>query len=145
MNYIPQGAMHRMRAGFADGAPVRNRSFEQQFTRSGNPNMPIFNNARQQMPNNSFRQIDVAQGYGSRPERQNAIGTPNVGYLPQLMGSQRLSKPAQSFHRPPMGRLQGGSMPRQAVMPVMATPQPAAQQGVWSNWFGRYLPIRERG
>lgn len=134
MNYIPQGAMHRMRAGFADGAPVRNRSFEQQRTRSGNPNMPIFNNARQQMP------PAVGGGMAVQPPRQGVMGTPSVGYLPQLMGSQSMSKPAMSFHRPaaPMR----GRMP-DAPVPIINMNQNVGSR--YSDYFGRQLPIRLRG
>lgn len=187
MNYIPQGAMHRMRAGYADGAPVRNRSFEQQRTRSGNPNMPIFNSSSRQLlgaaghmqprggmgylgsnivdqnavnadpqayqeylrqaalqqPNSAFGQIGMAQGYGRPQAPQSPFGSPFSGSLPQLMGGMAPTKPAQSFHRPPVNAPVGGALPGRGVMPQMAAPEEQGSRYV--SYFGRNLPIRMRG
>lgn len=139
MNYIPQGAMHRMRAGYADGAPVRNRSFEQQRTRSGNPNMPIFNS--------SSRQLLGAAGHmqprGGMGYLGGSAAPPSVGYMPQLMGAMAPTKPAASFHRPPVNAPVGGELPVRGVMPQMVPPQDLGSRYV--SYFGRNLPIRMRG
>ena len=42
----PQSMMYNMRGRGTDGSMIRNRSREQQFSGSGNPNMPIFNTGR---------------------------------------------------------------------------------------------------
>jgi hypothetical protein len=151
MNYkqpVPQGMLHSARGMYADGMGTRNRSMEQFNTRSGNPNMPMFNTARNAMDAYSRQRAPAPSGgyLGRPPVGGGYLSKPPTGGTPFGSASwtggppmaQTMKAPPTSFHRPAPGQV--------ATMPAFA---PQARIGSGGErfvpYFGRNLPIRERG
>lgn len=142
MNYrppVPQGMLHSARGMYADGLGTRNRSMEQFNTRSGNPNMPMFNTARNVMGAYSRQRLPAA-GMGGYLSKPPTGGTP-FGVASWTGGppiAQTMKAPPTSFHRPAPEQV--------ATMPAFA-PQGRIGSGGerFVPYFGRNLPIRERG
>jgi len=110
---LPQSAMYQMRGQYADGNAVRNRPMEQFATRSGNPQMPLFNTPHQQPVQASM----PVQAQGPAPPMSQQARLMQM--LQQLHAGQQLPQqpiaaPKPFMAQPPTNR----APPQQAVMPA---------------------------
>lgn len=122
-----QGMLYGMRGPMPDGNMLRNRSREQMYSASGNPNMPIFNQPAPTKPMRVSSPI-ARPGTGVMPGPIQTM-QPN-GSFAGFMGAQGMPS-AANWQGVAMPQFQSGATPGQ----VMSMPA----QGVWPSMPSRTM------
>lgn len=145
---LPQGMMYGMRGQMGDGNSIRNRGMEQNYTNSGNPNMPMFN----------ARNLGGQQAQATMPvqasQTQQAYVPPQMayaqGHAPMMPSWQAMQPQAYQSHSLPgystyshPQQMQAPNQPMQNVYGSMQQMPPQVQSpntGIAQNTRGM-LPM----